>query len=93
MMEPQAQQRGISLTFSRFDTPLYVRADRTRLKQIVINLISNAIKYNREQGAVVADCTTSTPERTRISVKECRRGVVSGKVIERHLCGQCSRLF
>ena len=47
MMEPQAQQRGISMTFPRFDNPCFVSADRTRLKQIVINLLSNAIKYNK----------------------------------------------
>lgn len=82
MMEPQAQQRGISLKFPRFDTPLYVRADRTRLKQIVINLISNAIKYNREQGSVVVDCTTSTSERTRISVKDTGAGLSPEKLAQ-----------
>ena len=46
MMEPLAQQHGISMTFPRFEDghPVYVRADRTRLKQVVINLLSNAIK-------------------------------------------------
>src|SRR5687767_6304399 len=29
MMEPQAQQRGIRMTFPRFDDPIYVSADRT----------------------------------------------------------------
>src|SRR5437762_1537984 len=38
MMEPQAQQGGITMTFPRFETPLYVKADRTRLKQNAINL-------------------------------------------------------
>src|SRR6476646_11497198 len=57
MMEPQAQQRGITMTFPRFETPLFVKADRTRLKQIVINLLSNAIKYNRDRGALIVSCT------------------------------------
>ncbi|MBX3602892.1 MAG: PAS-domain containing protein [Rubrivivax sp.] len=30
----------------------FVRADRTRLKQVLLNLLSNAIKYNREGGEV-----------------------------------------
>src|SRR5256885_1882659 len=59
MMEPQAQQRGIRMTFPPFDHPIFVMADRTRLKQIVINLLSNAIKYNKEQGTVVVDCAAS----------------------------------
>jgi len=82
MMEPQAQQRGISLTFPRFDTHLFVRADRTRLKQIVINLISNAIKYNREQGSVVVDCSMSAPDRTRISVKDTGAGLSPEKLAQ-----------
>src|SRR6185436_11937110 len=59
MMEPEAQQRGIRMTFPRFDNPVFVSADRTRLKQIIINLVSNAIKYNKELGTVVVDCAVS----------------------------------
>jgi PAS domain S-box-containing protein len=75
MMEPEAQQRGIGVTFPRFDNPFFVSADRTRLKQIVINLLSNAIKYNKEQGTVVVDCTASTPGLTRISVRDTGAGL------------------
>jgi PAS domain S-box-containing protein len=82
MMEPQAQQRGISMTFPRFDNPFFVSADRTRLKQIVINLLSNAIKYNKEQGTVVVDCTTSTPGLTRISVKDTGAGLSPEKLAQ-----------
>jgi len=82
MMEPQAQQRGISVTFPRFDTPLFVSADRTRLKQIVINLLSNAIKYNKEQGTVVVNCTVSAPERLRISVKDTGAGLSPEKLAQ-----------
>jgi PAS domain S-box-containing protein len=78
MMEPQAQQRGISMTFPQFDEPLLCQADRTRLKQIIINLLSNAIKYNKEQGtwswtAPRAPGTHSHQRRGH------RRGIVSGK--------------
>src|SRR3981081_3289202 len=38
MIEPQAQRRGIKMTFPQFDIPDYVTADRTRLKQVFINL-------------------------------------------------------
>ena len=82
MMEPQAQQRGISVAFPRFDNPFFVSADRTRLKQIVINLLSNAIKYNKEQGTVVVDCTTSTPGFTRISVKDTGAGLSPEKLAQ-----------
>jgi signal transduction histidine kinase/ActR/RegA family two-component response regulator len=82
MMEPQAQQRGVSMTFSRCDDPFFVSADRTRLKQIVINLLSNAIKYNQEHGTVSVDCATRTLGRTRISVKDTGAGLSPEKVAQ-----------
>jgi PAS domain S-box-containing protein len=83
MMEPQAQQRGISVTFPRFDKPVFVRADRTRLKQIVINFLSNAIKYNKERGTVLVECTVAeAPERIRISVKDTGAGLPPEKLAQ-----------
>jgi PAS domain S-box-containing protein len=75
MIEPQAQQRGIHMTYPRSDKPYYVLADRTRVKQVLINLLSNAIKYNRSQGTVEVKCTESTPERIRVSVKDTGAGL------------------
>ncbi len=80
MMEPQAQQRGIRMTFPQFGHPTFVYADRTRLKQIVINLLSNAIKYNKERGTVVVDCTVIGSDRTRISVKDSGAGLDAEKL-------------
>ncbi len=75
MIEPQAQQRGIGITFPQFDIPYFVKADRTRVKQVIINLLSNAIKYNREQGTVEVNCTVSTPGRIRFSIKDTGAGL------------------
>jgi PAS domain S-box-containing protein len=92
MMEPQAQQSGIRMTFPRFDHPVYVAADRTRLKQIIINLVSNAIKYNQEQGTVAVDFTVSAPPfsdlgaagpgRIRFSVKDTGAGLPREKLAQ-----------
>jgi CheY-like chemotaxis protein/two-component sensor histidine kinase len=82
MMEPQAKQRGISMTFPQLDVPYYVHADRTRVKQVLINLLSNAIKYNREQGTVEVKCTTTSPERIRISFKDTGAGLPPEKLTQ-----------
>jgi PAS domain S-box-containing protein len=82
MMEPEAQQRGVTMTFPGFDKAAFVNADRTRLKQIVINLISNAIKYNKQQGTVVVECVTNNPERTRISVSDTGAGLSPEKLAQ-----------
>jgi PAS domain S-box-containing protein len=82
MMEPQAQQRGIRMSFPQFDDPVFVSADRTRLKQIIINLVSNAIKYNKEQGTVVVDCMASGPGRIRIKVADSGAGLAPEKLAQ-----------
>jgi len=80
MIEPQCQTRGISMSFCRFDLPCFVHADRTRLKQVIINLLSNALKYNRAGGSVIVECTTNIPERVRISVGDTGAGLPPDKL-------------
>jgi PAS domain S-box-containing protein len=76
MIEPQGQKRSIKMTFPQFDFPCFVRADRTRLKQVLINLLSNAIKYNQPDGTVVVDVDRRcTPEHTRVSVRDSGAGL------------------
>ncbi|HEY8856239.1 MAG TPA: ATP-binding protein [Rugosibacter sp.] len=75
MIEPQAQTRGISMAFTKFETPYFVNADQTRVKQALINLLSNAIKYNIVGGSVVVDCIVSTPGRIRIRVEDTGEGL------------------
>lgn len=48
----KAKQIKIELTDSPWNK-LYIKSDRQRLKQILINLISNAIKYNKTAGSVI----------------------------------------
>ncbi|MBK7660753.1 MAG: response regulator [Betaproteobacteria bacterium] len=75
MIEPQARKRGISMTFPRLETPLFVRADRTRVKQILINLLFNAVKYNKPGGAVSVDCAMTPAGFFRISVRDTGAGL------------------
>jgi signal transduction histidine kinase/AmiR/NasT family two-component response regulator len=82
LMEPEAQQRGIRMTFPRFDSPVFVNADRTRLKQVIINLVSNAIKYNKEQGTVIVECPVSAPEHVRFSIRDTGAGLPPEKLAQ-----------
>ncbi len=75
MVEPQAQKRGITLTFPRLEAGRFVAADRTRLKQVLINLLFNAVKYNRPQGAVTLDCRVTPDNRIRVSVRDTGGGL------------------
>jgi PAS domain S-box-containing protein len=80
MMEPLAQKRGITMTFPDLDAPCFVLADQTRLKQVFVNLISNAIKYNRLKGSIAVECIARAPGQVRISVTDTGLGLTPEKL-------------
>jgi PAS domain S-box-containing protein len=82
MIEPQAQKRGIGMTFPQFGHSCFIKADRTRLKQVIINLLSNAIKYNQTGGSVAVECTLPVSGRLRISVKDTGAGLSREKLAQ-----------
>jgi hypothetical protein len=57
LMQVAARDKGLSLNmYAAADLPEWVMADATRLRQILFNLISNAIKFTPE-GSVMAELT------------------------------------
>jgi len=82
MIGPQAQKRSISVAFPQLQTPYFVKADRTRVKQVLINLLSNAIKYNVVGGTVVVDCREDTPGRIRVCVTDSGAGLSPEKLAQ-----------
>jgi signal transduction histidine kinase/CheY-like chemotaxis protein len=70
MIESQARKRGLGMTFPQFEIARFILADRTRVKQVLINLLFNAIKYNRPQGAVAVECNLVEPDSIRICVRD-----------------------
>ena len=82
MCEPQARTCAIDMTFASFELADAVRADRTRVKQVMINLLSNAIKYNKAQGAVAVEWTLSPPDTIRISVRDTGEGLAAEKLAQ-----------
>ena len=82
MIEPQAQRREIGMTFPHFDAPCFILADRVRVKQILINLLFNAVKYNKPGGTVAIDCVASPPNSIRISVRDTGEGLASDKLAQ-----------
>lgn len=61
LTESLAAEKGISIALEfPEDHPLVVYADDKRMKQILVNLISNAIKYNKQNGKVWIGAYTSS---------------------------------
>jgi len=67
MIEPNAKKASIDLMFPHFNIPYLVRVDRSWLNQCRINLLSNAIQYNKPNGMVVVECTQSSSDSVRDS--------------------------
>jgi PAS domain S-box-containing protein len=82
MIEPQARKNSIRVAFPQSDNPHFVRADRTRLKQVLINLLSNAIKYNNPDGMVVVEFATSEVDCIRIGVSDTGAGLSPEKLAQ-----------
>ena len=48
--EMKATERGIILTLQTDGKPVFVFADRFRIRQVIVNLITNSVKYGKEYG-------------------------------------------
>lgn len=83
-LQPIADQYQISLhPLEQNSQDLYVMADYTRCQQILINLVSNAIKYNRPQGEVFIRCSTENmheQDMLRIEVEDTGPGITEDQI-------------
>lgn len=51
-MEIKARQHNIKLIFKqKYDEPILVNADREKIRQVLVNLIDNSLKYGNEEGS------------------------------------------
>jgi K+-sensing histidine kinase KdpD len=74
LMQPRATELSLTLSGQIPDDAPMVRGDPARLKQILINLVSNAVKYNRPGGRV--DVIAEPREKElAVSVRDTGKGI------------------
>ena len=93
LVEPQMQAKGLRYRFDACGDDVYFMGDAERLEQIIVNLLTNAIKFTPEGGTVDLTCE-ATHETITIRVADTGRGIPHGKLeaifdpfvqIDRHL--------
>ena len=75
LVGPQALARKIELVDQVSSMGYIVKADFTRLKQVLLNLLSNAVKYNREHGRITISSEHSDKDRLRIIINDTGNGL------------------
>ena len=81
MMQPLAQARSLAVHDRTAGVRTSVLADRSRLRQVLVNLVSNAVKYNRAGGEVELSVSRS-PDAVRLAVRDTGGGM-SAEEVER----------
>lgn len=85
IVEPAAQLRRVAVVRGEMQEA-EVMAERGRLEQALVNLLDNAVKFNRPQGEVRIEVTREADSRTRITVADTGIGIPStdlSRVFER----------
>lgn len=72
----QAADRHVTISIT-CDPALQLEADRGKIKQVLLNLLTNGIKYNKEQGAIFITVTPPNGQdgMVRVEVRDTGRGI------------------
>ena len=80
LVSGMAEDSGIHIAISNQASPTtLIRADHTRTRQVMINLMSNAVKYNRPGGSVEIRMENSSDDMLRIIVSDTGYGISKDK--------------
>jgi PAS domain S-box-containing protein len=81
LIRPLADAAGVRLVHDLAESAdLYTLADQQRLKQVLINVLSNAVKYNRRGGDVRVHCSVLADGHVEIEVADTGRGMTAAQV-------------
>lgn len=75
IMGPVAAKAAVTLETTETEPSPALQADSTRLRQALINLVSNAVKYNKPGGKVVLAAQARPGQRVRFAVQDTGKGI------------------
>jgi len=80
LIASQANDRQIKITDDISNKGYIVEADYTRLKQVFLNFLSNAIKYNSEHGTIKVDSVLMSNNSLRIRISDTGNGLTESEI-------------
>jgi CheY-like chemotaxis protein len=81
LVRPLADRGGVRLLAGLAAADgCHVRADKQKLKQVLLNLLSNAVKFNRDGGEVRLACEELAHDRVRLAVSDTGVGIPADKL-------------
>ena len=82
LIQPLAEEYNIKINDNyKNQENKYIQADNTRLKQILLNILSNAIKYNKENGSITIEYQVVDKNKLRINIIDTGLGIASDKQV------------
>jgi len=76
LLEMKAAKKKIALTFDmEYETPIYVRADAEKIRQVITNLLVNSIKYGHENGTTEVSVENLIQNKVIIRVTDNGEGI------------------
>ena len=84
LVAPQVRNKRLTLQYAQPDESLIVRADGEKLQQVLLNLLTNAIKFTEPGGRIELSCVRAGHD-VRVSVTDTGRGIAAdqlGRVFE-----------
>ncbi len=80
LIQPLAAERSVNLfTPSANETDFFILADHQRLKQVLLNLLTNGVKYTPAGGAVMISCR-EVGGRVRLAIRDTGVGIAADKL-------------
>jgi len=75
VVRQQAAARGIAIQCHVAPAPQTLESDRGKIKQVILNLLTNAIKYNRENGGIIVSTYVTSDSYYFVSVADTGKGI------------------
>ncbi len=80
LIKKQSLDANITIQEHYCNQAVFVKADATRLKQVILNLLSNAVKYNSDNGTIMISTKQITPDKVSIIIRDTGLGLTEQEI-------------